>query len=37
LSLIGRRIPPGHLGLLLDLLAYIGAVRASSERVYFHW
>jgi len=37
LSLIGRRLPAAHLGLLLDLLGYIGAVRASSERVYFHW
>jgi hypothetical protein len=37
LVLTGRRLPSSELGLLLDLLGYMGALRVPTERVYFPW
>jgi hypothetical protein len=37
LSNNGVRVPRVNLGLILDLCGYVGALRMSLTRVYFHW
>jgi Caspase domain len=37
LSLTGYRLPKWDVGLILDLLAYAGALRIAEQRAYFPW
>jgi hypothetical protein len=37
LMLTGHRLPRHEIGMVLDLMGYIGAIRVADERAYFPW